>query len=262
MIVSINEEDLQKIKNYIGNDRTYCLYLYTNLLKYGLKNPNQKIWIDKSEFGIQCVFLLYYDCLHVYTSNHNYELNQIDEIIIKENPKTIFSPSYLDLNGLDVVSRNYHTDEMTIFKKSDCIVDTKYDIRAATIQDIPAIVRLLLSDNEFSKIYSEEKLAQQLKERISNGYSRMCILKDNDRVVATISTNAEIDTIAIIGGLVVDASQRGKGYGTALMKYLQHELITEGNDAFSIVTSKTSKEINLKLNSKIVAVVNKYYSIQ
>ena len=260
MIVSITDEnETQEIIGYIGDNKAYCLYLYANMLKYGISNPNQKVWIDKSETGIQCIFLLYYDCLHVYTSNQDYDISLINDMIIKEKPQTLFIPSYLILSSLRFVSDNYYRDEVTVFRKSDCMIDDKFDIRIASIKDIPAIVDLLLNDKEYNKIYTKEVLFRQLKERISSGYSRMYVLKDNNTIVATMSTNAELDNMAIIGGLVVDSSQRGNGYGTALMKYLQHELIEEGKEVFSVVTSEKSKSIITKLKSKIVAVVSKYY---
>lgn len=46
-MILCNEKNKKEIIDYIGQDYGKCLYLYIDLLKYGLSNKNINMWWQK-----------------------------------------------------------------------------------------------------------------------------------------------------------------------------------------------------------------------
>jgi len=69
MIIQCNKDNISQVFEYIGDDYEKCLYLYIDLVKYGIENENFNIWIQYSDNEI--VFMIDYG-------------DSEDEICIKE----------------------------------------------------------------------------------------------------------------------------------------------------------------------------------
>ncbi|MBQ5970138.1 MAG: GNAT family N-acetyltransferase [Clostridia bacterium] len=77
--------------------------------------------------------------------------------------------------------------------------------------------------------------------RKNRGAARMCAVTEGDAVLATALTAAETDTAAVISGVAVRASERGKGYGKRVVRAMLRALALDGKTADVIALNPSAE---------------------
>ncbi len=234
------EEHIIGILDYLKKDIGNCIYMYIDIGKYGLCNPNMKVWFDKDYNGFSCVIMKYYDSIQIYSDRTEWDIDGILQILDHEK--------VLMISGkLDIIKEIFKHRER-IYRISSGYVYKLYEyrtfgneediIQSALPSDVQEIAELICSDEEIGGHYTVANLAEQLLERMKTGMGRNYIIRQDGRIVAHIATYAEFGGVAVTSGLIVHPDYRNFLYGTIMESYLVNKLISEGIEVFTFVIDK------------------------
>lgn len=232
-MIQCNQNDLNKILNYIGKRYGECLYLYLDMLKYGFTNENVHIWYQETENNLNLIVLQYYNGMHVFTK----DLNKVDfddllKLISNRNPTMIC--------GMGPIIKKLN-ESLTDFKieigyvgnlKENKVMNTD-NCSLATLDDLKDVAAFLATDEALGKPYGYDLLYKQLVERYTEHYGRTFILKENDKIIGTASTYAEENHCAVVSGVLIDENYRGRGLSKIVLSALCHHLHNDGFEVFS-----------------------------
>lgn len=230
---------LPAIKTYLKRDVGNCVYLYIDICKYGLDNPNMKVWYDTDTNGINLVVMKYYDSIQVYSHVDTWDADQVCELINKEHTsmvsgqKRIIEKIYPQYEDAYKIEYGY-VFRMTSYREFEN-VET---IETATIEDTHEIAELICSNESIGGYYEVQNLAQQLAERMETGIGRNLLIRKEGKIIAHIATYAEYNNIAVTGGLIAKADDSNIPYGTILESRLVLDLLSEKFHIYTFVTEK------------------------
>ena len=224
------------LKRHVGN----CVYLYMDLLKYRLSNPNMKIWYDTDEDGINLVIMKYYDSIQVYSESDNWDTEAVKKFLgnydvgMISGKEEIIEKIYPDFKDKYELEIGY-VFQLTAFREFDEIVKIE---RVEDPSEFPAIARFICSNESIGGYYDPDNLAEQLRERMETGMGRNLVIRGADGLLGHIATYAEYDKYAVTAGLLSVQDGSNIPYGSMLESRLVHDLLAEGYTIFTFVTEK------------------------
>lgn len=252
-------QHIQQVKDYIGSDYVKVPYLYTNLYKYGVGNANVDVWIDKVFDGINGVYLRYFTCLHFFTKDSNYSNNRFVEFVQNNNFDVIMLEDSFGEQVHSILQSYILTREYTF--KYD-LNNSEYSNQAefAIKEDFEEIAELLIQDQIYKDIYTKDTLYIQLLERYNAGYGKCCIIRRDEKIVASLTINGENDKFAIVGSLIVHPEYRKRGFGGIVLKYLCKYVGDKGVEclAFLAEDNTATLELHKKINAYPIGMIYKY----
>ena len=71
MIIPCNDENIETVFEYIGEDYGKCLYIYIDLKKFGLDDENFNVWIQCENEEICAIISEYYGGIQIYSKEQN-----------------------------------------------------------------------------------------------------------------------------------------------------------------------------------------------
>lgn len=77
--------------------------------------------------------------------------------------------------------------------------------------------------------------------RKNRGRARLCAVVQDNRVLATALTAAESESAAVLSGVAVRSSERGKGYGKQVVRSMLNALLSEGKTPDVIALNPSAK---------------------
>lgn len=251
MINKCIREDEKLVLGYIGADYPRCLYLYLNLKKYGLDSDFIDMFILFSESEIKAVLLKYYSCLHVYSSDNQFDAEELACFFIEnkytmlycaaETARKVYSAFPNVIKGKAVITEGW----VAQIKRVDH--DPKGLAQPAGKEDFEQIARLIYDDDDIGRSYKFDELVKQLEERNQQGYARNLVIKHGDMVIAHACTNAENEEIAVVAELLVGKEFRRKGYASEIWRSICSQLLIEGKEVYSFYYSKESRYLHKKI---------------
>lgn len=261
MIILCQEKSqIQKAIDYIGQNYVKVPYCYLNLKRYGINNPNVKVWLDIKE-SVQGVYLLYYDCLHFTTFEIDYPCEQIVGMIQATEPRTIMLQGgigeRLEFALMDTfdIEKNYIMD-LSVFVNGE----KSSRVELASRKDMYEIVQLMMKDQEYTNVYDEKVLLQQMLDRFDDGFARFFVIRDDKKIVANFCTYGEVKGFAILGGLLVHPLYRRKGLASEIFKHSVEVLSIDGFRTMDFVNyrNKASLELHKKMGAKSISSLFKF----
>ena len=75
------QNDVPAILVYLKRHVQDCLYMYIDIGKYGLDNPNMQVWLDSDNHGINFVVMKYHDSISVYSDNDTWDTEAVMRLI-------------------------------------------------------------------------------------------------------------------------------------------------------------------------------------
>lgn len=248
-----SENEIEEVINLLKRDIKNCIYMYIDIIKYGISD-NLDIWIKRENSDISVIIMKYYNSMHIYsTYDKVYDTDIID--IIKKFDFAMISGTPSVINSIHTyIKDKYSIDYGYILKQevNSHYKDINY-IQRAKLDDVYDIARLICSDKEIGGHYTVSILAEQLKDRMINKMGRNYVIKEENNIVAHYGTYAELDNIAVLGGLIVDINKRNKGFGPKLHKFVSSILISEGKNVYLFCHNEKTIRMYNRLGAVICA---------
>lgn len=248
MITKCVISDKNQILSYIGSDYASCLYLYLDLVKYGIDSGIIDVYIQTTSNKVEAVLLKYYSCLHVYSRGNKFDAEELATFFLDNKYTILYCPAETAGRIYDAFPDK--TKKQVIITEGWVAqiknVDRKpkgLSILAAK-EDFEQIVRLIYEDDDIGRAYKIEELSKQLEERNKEGYARNLVIKKDDLVIAHACTNAEIGNIAVVAELLVRKEYRKQGYASEIWRDICGKLISEGKEVYSFYYSEESRRLH------------------
>lgn len=234
MIRKCNNDDKNKILQYIGEDYGKCLYLYIDLIKYGLENKNFHLWIQYNEKEICCLISQYYNGIQVYSKNYDLNPKEIIEFIKEKNPEVI-SGMKKSIDKIKKFFPEYSEEVGVLGELSKLSYPPNLNAYSASFDELDEIANIISQDEVLGKPYGYELLYNQFCERKKDKFGRNFILRDSNtnEIICHAATYAELPELAVISGVLTTPLYRGKGFSKGTLSMLCNELQSENKRVFS-----------------------------
>lgn len=234
MIIKCNDKDKNKILQYIGEDYGKCLYMYIDLIKYGLENRNFHIWIQYESNEICCLISQYYNGIQIYSKNYDFNEREIGEFIINKDPEMITGMK----ESIDKIKKffsNYSEEVGVLGELSELTYPPNLNAYSASFEEMDEIAKVISQDEALGKPYGYEMLYNQFCERKKDKFGRNFILRDftTNEIVCHAATYAELPNLAVISGVLTTPPYRGKGFSKGVLSAICKELQSENKRVFS-----------------------------
>ena len=245
MITKCVKADEKRILEYIGNDYPSCLYLYLDLLKYGLESSSIDVYVQLGNDNIQALLLKYYSCLHVFSRDNSFNAEELAVFFVENR----FTMLYCTAETAERIRKGFSQEvkkKATITKGWVAQIE-RVDYEplglavAAEKQDFVQIIKLIYEDNDIGRSYIFDELAKQIEERNQEGFARNLVIKKDGQVIAHACTNAELNKIAVVAELLVKEEYRKKGFASEIWRTICSQLLSEGKEVYSFYYSEESR---------------------
>lgn len=249
MIRVAQEKDKKVVLHTLRESMVDNIYLYIDILKFGLDKEYINVWINEEQNIINQIVLKYYNSFQIYSIINSY--SEIVDLILKHRPSMV--------SGTENVIKEIHKNLKGDYNASYGMVLEQEKIQISEIENIPVlalledmeeIAELICNDKDIGGHYSKEVLKEQISVRCQEGMGRNYIIKKENAIVAHYATYAETSELAVMGGLIVHPSHRGQGYAKILHTYLSNTLSNEGKRVFLFCQENVLK-MYISLGSKI-----------
>ena len=259
MIQCCTSSDIQRALDYIGQDFSECIYLYLNLKKYGIGNPNVTVWLVEQQQSILGICLRYHECLQLFSKEHNVDILDMQALLLEQKPKVFFCSANIEAHLQKEWLGNYKKETMDVFEAVPMPEDESRLIYVAKEKDLEKVARFMMTDPTFSEIYNLNSLVAQLRQRMKDRFGRIFYTCEEGEIAATAMTYAELENMAIFSGLLTAKKYRKMGLCSAVLAKLTNQLIQEGKKVFCLVTVEASRKLMLKMGFAVVGHVSKYH---
>lgn len=236
---------INQLLSYVYEDRRTVPYMYINLRTYKLDDPNIKIIYNSTNTGGG--YLKYYDCLHFYTKRpFDYTIDEILEVIEVENPRVIMLQAEIGRRLESSLVSNYILERNHIIDMDEVSKGVNHSFLSvqADKEDIPEIVDLLLTEEEYAIVYERDVLLKQLYDRYDSGISRFYVIKDTGKIIACCSSYGETDDMAIVGGVIVHRNYRRRGFASDVDTHIICDIQQKGKSCISFVNYENIPSLN------------------
>lgn len=258
------QNDVPAILTYLKRHVSDCLYMYIDIAKYGLDNPNMKVWFDADTRGIKLVVMKYYTSISVYTDVAEWDADFVADLIRQESVGSVTGKKELIEKLFERCKSDYNVSYGAVYKfEKHHEFDCDELIEEATLEDTIEIAKLITQDEDIGGYYEVTNLADQLAERMRTNMGRSYIIREDGRIVAHIASYAEFDKLATTSGLIVDhAARSGAVYGSVLESYLVKRLKEDGFEIYTFVTARMRKRLLSALGNQCVGEYGKLARIK
>lgn len=231
------EDDLPSILEYLKHDIVNCIYMYIDIVNYGIKTDNMCVWIQEENDGIHFIIMKYYDSLQLYTHKKKYDIIPVKEIIETVQVSMISGRDDI-IRQLETVCNDYFSTYGKIFLM-DRYHKVKKEIKVelATENDSYEIAKLICMEPSFAIHYTVAVLAEQLAERIRTKTGRSYIIRENGKIIAHSATYAEQNEVAVVSGTIVHPEYRNTDYYLVLSNHMIEQLERESKKAYTFAVS-------------------------
>lgn len=248
------QTDVPAILVYLKRYVTDCIYMYIDLKKYGIDNPNITVWMDSDETGIKSLVVKYYTGLNIFAHGEHWNAEDTVKIATEQNVLSIHGPKRMIEALAPFYSQEAEIEYGEIYEfTNERQYEIDKEIELASVDDVLEIANLVVTDEGIGSHYEVSNLAAQLKERMETQMGRSYVIRDNGKIIAHIASYAEFDHIATISGLIVDKNYRSNIYGAAIEAHIVKVLRDEGFHVYSYVITRLRKKLLAALGNKKVA---------
>lgn len=261
MIRKITISDNEKLIEYLIEEKAINLFILGDIENFGYDKDFQEVWAEFDDQNeIKAVLLRYFNSYIAYAKA---EFNDIGFADILNN-----NPNFEILSGIDKV-----TDKLAKYidyknKKSLYYAELVSDLQLpksidrsnivqATISDVDTIFELREHITEFT---TTEASKVSFKQTLASGTGRTYMIKDDNKVICTVSTTAENSFSAMVVGVSTHPEYRRKGYASLCMIALCQDILDEGKSLCLFYNNPEAGNIYKRLGFRDIGKWNMLYS--
>ena len=233
MIEKCSDEKI--IYDYIGRDFGKCLYLFIDLVQYGLDKDYFTIWLQINENNeISSLISRYYDGFQIFSKNNEFNEKETAGFIKKYDFSMIVGMED-SLRKISPMLSDRPLETGYVGQFAELRTPPHPEAYRASADDIKEIAELLACDPALGKPYGYEKLVSQFHKRFEDDFGRSYLLRDkkDNKIICHAATYAETKELAVISGVITAPEYRGKGYSKSVLAALCEELHKENKKVFS-----------------------------
>lgn len=232
MINKVQKNEQEEVLILLRKDPSRSMFIYGDILQNGWETDYQEVWVDRSEEGINAIFLRYHKNLVVYGINAIEDVEALTTFI-HGLPVQFLSGCKRHLELLEL-----HTPQTFDFREMyfcECkeiinpIPNTQ--VIMAEPKHAQAIAEAIVQIREFAKIKSLEERFERITERLSSGKGRAAIILDKDKVIAHANTAVETDIAVMVGAVLTLPAYRNQGLASQVVSSLTKHCLNDGKTA-------------------------------
>lgn len=244
------ERDREAILAYLRPNVQDCLYLYIDILCYGVASDHMRVWFDTGGDGISLVVMQYYDSMQLYCREPLGNAGQAADLLA-EYPVSMVSGRRDIIARLEPLCPAYRASYGAVFLMDRYRrMRTPVVIHRAPPEWAGDIAALICSDEEIGGHYTPESLTAQLAERIATKTGRSYVVRENGVILAHTATYAEAEGVAVVGGTIIRPECRDRNYYMLLSNYMLEQLAREGKTAYTFSISEKMVRYHGTLHTK------------
>lgn len=245
------EKDRDHILEYLHKDVNNCVYLYIDIVNYGVSSENMKVWIQEENADIVLVVMKYYDSFQIYSHVSDANMEEVAKIL-NENPVSMISGRKDLIENLHLLCPQYNAIYGSVYLLDKYRNMERYagEVTEATVDDTKEIAELICADKEIGTHYTVDNLSKQLRDRISTGTGRSYIVRRDGKVVAHTATYAEANDIAVVGGTIVDPDYRDRILFSIISNEMLKKLSEKGIRAYAFSFSDKMVKYHDRVHTK------------
>ncbi len=244
------QNDKYNLMEYIGEEYYRCLYLYLDYKQFGVNNNNIEMYVQEDNDSIVAVCLKYSSSLHIYSKQLNCNYEELSWFINENKYRAVFAEAQIISNLERNLNVQYKSEYGNVWQISNITDGDVSDVELANITDFEEIAKLIMSDEDIASSYDYDNLVKQLRDRYIDNFGRNYVIRDENKIISHICTNAEVDNVAIVALLIVDINYRRMGIATKMLRKITKELSMEGKKAYLINYTQNSTALYEKLGMK------------
>ena len=258
MIIECSETNIDEVFNYIGADYEKCLYMYIDLVKYGVENENFKVWILCDGNEICGLISQYYTGMQIYNKNYNFDACEMMDFVKKLNPDVI-SGMEESMYKIKDAFKDYRETVGFVGKLDELTYPPNNDAYSASDEEIEEIAKLVSEDELIGKHYGFESIYKQFCDRRKDNFGRNFISRDESgEIICHTATSAELPNLAVIGSVITAPKYRGKGFSKPDLAAICQQLLLENKEVFSYFNYPPSVKMHLGIGFKKIGNWVKY----
>lgn len=259
-MIKLTEERLQDVLKYMEDDLPNCLYLYGDIVRYGINDPNMTVWYSEKDGKINAVVMKYFMGSHVYSKHYDYDLEEILEKLKEIQVDRISSQRPIVEALHERLNKEFDVEYGCVFQLSEYRkMRSPVVIEKAEVKDAEAIAELMMTHELYSRSYKKEDLAKELADRIERKIGRSYIIRDGERIVAHDGVNLETDQFAVEGLALVHDDFRNTLYGSFLDSYMINDLGKEQKKLYCMIVEGRRLDGFVRMGNKIQANYGKLF---
>lgn len=245
MIIQCNKDNISQVFEYIGDDYEKCLYMYIDLVKYGIENENFNIWIQYRDTEIICLVSQYYTGMQIYSKNYDLEALELMDFIAEKDPDVI-SGMEKSMTLIKDAFSEYHETVGFVGRLNNLTYPPNPNAYSAEDDEIEEIARLVSQDDNIGKHYGFESIYKQFCDRRKDNFGRNYLDRDEKgEIICHVATSAELPELAVIGSVITSPQYRSKGYSKRNLSALCKQLLGEGKNVFSYFNYPPSVKMHM-----------------
>ncbi len=253
MLIKADKNDETQILDYLWNDVSNCLYLYMDILNYGIGSGKLQVFLsDRNDEAGPVVVMKYYDSFQIYKRDGHLDRNELEDfsrLLLQNSVKMISGPRTV-IQQLEVLD-GYKSTYGVIYLMDRFRKASDYSlVKRAVEEDARDIAVLICKDSEIGGHYDIDGLEAQLRDRIQSETGRSYIIRKDGKIVAHTATYAETDDLAVVGGTIIAEEYRNSGYYMILSNYITGVLNGEGKSVYTFSISDKMIKFHEKMHTR------------
>lgn len=259
-MIKLTQEKVKDVLAYMEDDLPNCLYLYGDIVRYGIDDPNMTVWFSEKNGKINAVVMKYFSGSHVYSKHLDFDPDELAAHLKNINVDRISSQRALIEMLSPLMGDEYSTRFGAVFRllsyrkmKKDSLA-----IERASAEDVGEIAAFLMTNEEVAGRYNQEKLEAELMDRIVTGVGRSYVIRVNGEIVAHDSVTLETDRYMVAGLALVRDDYRAAFYGSLLESFMINEVHEEGKELYCMIVDGPRQEGFVRLGNQVVARYGKF----
>ncbi len=213
--------DLRAILDYLSSDVANCIYIVIDVSSFGLEGEAVSVELDELPDGsIRGLVMRYYDSYQVYSRDRSFDVLAVADLARAEHTLRISAPRWI-AEELERTLDGYTLEcGVVVDLTSYRAFEAAEPILEATVDDVPEIVDLLMTDEMWAKTNDRNAMIRQFRDRMESGAGRSWIIRKDGTMVAHLAIAAETDDFMVASYTIVHPDFRDVPYGAMLDSYL------------------------------------------
>ena len=229
MINKVQKHEQEVVLEILRKDPTRSMFIYGDILQNGWETDYQEVWIDRSNKGIDAIYLRYHKNLVIYGINAIEDAEAL-KTFVHALPIQFLSgcKQHLELLGLNTL-QTFNFREMYFCECQNLINPHRNNtVIMAEPQHAKAIAEAIIQISEFAEMTSLEERIERITERLSSKKGRAAIILDGDKVIAHANTAVETDHAVMVGAVLTLPAYRNQGLASQVVSTLSKHCLDDG----------------------------------